>query len=176
MSASRAWEKFQKSANSEPFLISTLINQSAPATTLIDTGCTSYGLISSQFARKHNLARITVEPRAVVGFDQRQSKPISEVAKFSLDVGGYEREVFLYIVPKLGEYDLILGLPWMKAYNVRIWPKRCSIRIRTKRISIRNERTRAGSPFQYIAISAAAFHSYLYSKETEVFSASLADI
>ncbi len=127
--------------------------------------------------KKYNLIRTAIEPREVVGFDQERSKPISEVASFSLDIGGCEQEVFLYIVPKLGQYDLILGLPWMKAYDVRLRPKRCSLKVGGKTISIRNERTRAGSPLQCAAISASAFYSHLRTKKKiEVFSASMADI
>ncbi len=50
-----------------PFLISTLINKEAFAETLVDSGCLSYGVIDSRFARKHNLQRIKISPRELVG-------------------------------------------------------------------------------------------------------------
>ena len=175
MTASKAWEE---KAHSEPFTVSVLINQILPATALIDTGCTTYGLITSQFARKHDLKRIPVLPRKIVGFDSRESiSPITEMAYYSLDIGGYQREIYLYIIPRLGGYNIILGLPWMKAHDVRIRPKDCSIRIGTTTITTRNERIAGPSP--YYAISATALKSYLRPKwkgKIEVFSASIADI
>jgi len=175
LNASKAWEN---EAISEPFTISVLINQTATATALIDTGCTTYGLISSQFARKHKLARVPTRPRKIIGFDSRESKPIEEIAYLKMDIGGYIRDIYLYIAPKLGEYDLILGLPWMKALDISIQPKQCTIRIKgQKPITIQNERTRPQSASRPIAISAIAFKSYTRQKQkVQIFAASLADI
>jgi hypothetical protein len=50
-----------------PFLVLTLINKEAFTETLVDSGCLSYGVIDSRFARKYNLQRIKITPRELVG-------------------------------------------------------------------------------------------------------------
>jgi predicted aspartyl protease len=95
-----AWTEFEKSMDKEPFLVSTLVNKACFATTLVDTGCTSYGLIDSRFATKHNLQRIPITPRGVTGFDAPSGAKISEVAVISMDIDGHiEDRAFMYVVP-----------------------------------------------------------------------------
>ena len=53
----------------EPFIISTLVNRECYARTLIDTGCLSYGLMTSRFVRKNGLKRIRIRPVTIEGFD-----------------------------------------------------------------------------------------------------------
>jgi hypothetical protein len=43
------------------FLVSILVDSTAYAETLIDTGCSLYGIINSYFVKKHNLKRIKLE-------------------------------------------------------------------------------------------------------------------
>jgi hypothetical protein len=63
-----------------------------------------------------------ISPRTMTGFDAPTSGLIDEVAVIQLDVGGHQERVFLYNVPRLAKYDMILGLPWMKKNDVRISP------------------------------------------------------
>lgn len=110
-----AWTEFEKSMDEEPFLVSTLVNKDCFATTLVDTGCTSYGLVDSRFATKHNLQRIPIHPREVTGFDALSGDKISEVAVMSIDIDGHlEERAFAYVVPRLALYDMILGMAWIK--------------------------------------------------------------
>jgi hypothetical protein len=47
----------------------------------------------------------------VIGFDALSDNTISEVAIISIDISGHsEEQVFLYIVPRLVSYDMILGI------------------------------------------------------------------
>ncbi|RAL62894.1 hypothetical protein DID88_004735 [Monilinia fructigena] len=88
--------------DSSPFLVSTLVNKDCFAKTLLDSGCLSYGLVSSAFATKNNLQRIPIPPRGLSGFDAPSSGKVTDVAVVSLDIDGhYEERSFLYIVPKL---------------------------------------------------------------------------
>ena len=107
------WEEFEKlSMDSNPFLVLVLVNRECFPRTLADTGCLLYGLIDSRYARKHNLERIPIRPRAIVGFDVRSEEEVTEVAVLRLDINGYaEEKAFLYVVPRLASYDIILGRP-----------------------------------------------------------------
>ena len=71
-----------------PFLISTIINQECSVPALVDSGCLSYGLIDSQFVRKHNFERVAISPRTMEAFDAPVSGVVREVAAVVLDVNG----------------------------------------------------------------------------------------
>ena len=46
-------------------------------------------------------------------FDAPASGIVREVAVVMLDVNGYKRRAFLYVVLRLAGQDVILGLPWL---------------------------------------------------------------
>lgn len=166
----------------EPFLVSTLVNRNCFATTLVDTGCLSYGLIDSRFATRHKLERINISPRGITGFDALSDSQITEVAVISMDIDGhFEEQVFLYIVPKLASYDMILGMPWVKKQDVQINGPRSECMIMTTGTVVQNvARPReAESRGMAIAVSAASFDWLTRRRRrtrVEVFMASLADI
>ena len=55
------------------------------------------------------------------GFDGPRDGLITEVACFSMDVGGNkQQEMYAYIVPHIDGEDLILGLPWLYHQGVSI--------------------------------------------------------
>lgn len=55
------------------------------------------------------------------GFDGPRDGLITEVAYFSMDVGGNkQQEMYAYIVPRIDGEDLILGLPWLYHQGVSI--------------------------------------------------------
>ncbi len=92
-------------------MISTLINREAFADTLVDSGCLSYGVIDSCFARKHNLQRIKITPRDLVGVGEQVIGKIDEVVTVRADIDGcVDDRAFFYVAPKLVSYDLILSL------------------------------------------------------------------
>ena len=94
-----------------PFLISTLINKEAFIETLVDSGYLSYGVIDSRFARKHNLQRIKITPRKLVGIGKQVVGKINEVVVVRTNINGYvDDKAFFYIAPRIISYDLILGL------------------------------------------------------------------
>ena len=95
----------------EPFVVSLIVNKECSASALIDSGCSSYGLIDSRFASKQGLQRISIPPRAVVGFNDSTKAQISEVAKLEIDLNGHKEDAFLYVIPSLVSNNIILGLP-----------------------------------------------------------------
>jgi hypothetical protein len=164
-----------------PFLISTLVNKEAFAETLVDSGCLSYGVIDSRFARKHNLQRIKITPRDLVGVGEQVVGRIDEVVTVRADIDGcVDDRAFFYVAPKLVSYDLILGLAWMRRNQVLLSADRLSLTIGSQRIYIQNQNGRAPFRANAIHVSAAAFIRNSKRKHkgqrVEVFSASMADI
>lgn len=185
-----AWESFESSMDGEPFVISALIDGRAFAETMIDTGCLSNGLCDPRFARRHGLTRLKIEPRQVTGVDGKLTDETDEVVAIKLDLEGHIQEkVFLYVAP-IGDYDIILGMPWIRAQDVRINGPRSEMKIMATGIVVRSK-----TAFQEIEetvnkavqVSATSFkHIQIRRKgrgprqearkETRVFAASMADI
>lgn len=123
--------------NGSPFTIAANINEVCLANTLLDTGCSTYGLISSRFVTKNNLAHIKIRPQSIRGWEGPSNAKITEMAWMSLDIGGnYQRRIYLYVVPKLDSHDIILGVPWMKHQNVAMLPDKSKIIFRQHQIEI----------------------------------------
>lgn len=164
-----------------PFLVSTLINRECYAKTLIDSGCLSYGIIDSNFATKHNLRRIPISPRVMVGFDAPTPfGAVTDVAVVSIDIDGhYEERAFFYIVPRLASYDMILGMQWLKLQDVRHNAPASECMIMSSGTLVRNRARNYDQELDCVAISAVAFTRLAQGKQkekVEVFSASMADI
>jgi predicted aspartyl protease len=130
--------------NEELFTLPVFVNKTHCATTLFDDGCESYGMIDSSFAKKLNLPRIPI--RKMMGlstFEAPTDKAITEVAFASLDIGGHhQRRVFLYVVPKLLDYDMILGKPWRRSQDAYVDPERDTLIIRSSGIELKNQATK----------------------------------
>jgi hypothetical protein len=175
------WKRFERdmSVDGPPFVVSAQVDRACFANTLIDTGCTTYGIISSSFVQKHQLERVKIRQRPLKGFDG-PSGQIDEVAKFSLDVGGnYQPYVYLYIVPRIADHDIILGLPWMKNQQAIIEPDKSKLTFRGSGLVVKSEYD--SKPFlDLVPISAEAFalwNRYKRRKSgVEIFAASMADI
>ena len=106
--------------NKSPFIVSLIVNKEYSALVLVDSGYSSYGLVNSRFASRRNLQRIPITPRPIVGFSETVNSRITEVAKVTIDLDGHREDAFLYMVPSLASYDIILGFPWMRKNDVRL--------------------------------------------------------
>jgi hypothetical protein len=158
-----------------------LVNGDCSAKTMPDTGCLSYGLVDSRFAQKHNLQRIRIKPRTMTGYNETNEEVVNEVAVIQGDIDGHvERRMFLYVVPQLASYDIILGLPWMNSNDVRISPRSDHLLIKNSGTLVRNRTIQPDKPLKCSMVSAVGFHTLVRrkkkAKEIEVFAASLADI
>ncbi len=97
--------------NSVPFTMSTLVNKKSYAHTLYDTECLFYEIITSCFARNHNLQCMKIRPCMITEFDEPSGSSVNEVAVIQIDIDRHQKSrTFFYIVFKLAFYDLILGL------------------------------------------------------------------
>ncbi len=97
--------------NSALFTMSTLINKKSYAHTLYDTECLFYEIITSHFARNHNLQCMKIRPHMITGFDESSGSSVNEVVVVQIDINRHQKSrAFFYIVFKIVFYDLILGL------------------------------------------------------------------
>jgi hypothetical protein len=88
-----------------------LVNKEYFIKTLLNSGYLSYRLVSSSFAIRNRLLRIPIPPRELSSFDTLSDNTITEVTAISLDIDSYyEAKSFLYVIPRLESYDMILRL------------------------------------------------------------------
>jgi hypothetical protein len=174
------WREFKKHMNSPPFLVSTLVNGTCFAKTLVDCGCLAYGIIDSHFVTKHNLKCMPIEPRSITSFKGVSTSYITEVAWMSIDINGHrEEKVFFYVVLKLASYDLLLGMSWLTKQDVRLHASKSEILVGSSRTIIRNYAKQPEDDIDCLAVSAVVFNRLSHGKrhsKMEVFAASLADI
>jgi len=167
----------------EPFVVSALVNDMSFASTLIDTGCLSYGLCDPRYAQKHNLARLRIQPRELTAFDGQVSASVNEVVAITMDLDGHrESRVFMYVVP-IGHYDMILGMPWITAQDAQINGPRSEMKIGSTGTVIRSQEaflSLQANGVRPIMVSATAFNLWKkrsqVRKGLQVFAASMADI
>jgi len=97
--------------NSALFTMSTLVNKKSYAHILYNTECLFYEMITSCFAKNHNLQRMKIRPHMITEFDEPSDSSVNEVAVVQIDIDRHQKSrAFFYIVSKLAFYNLILGL------------------------------------------------------------------
>jgi len=97
--------------NSVFFTMSTLINKKLYVHTLYNTECLFYEMITSCFAKTHNLQCMKIRSCTITEFDEPSDSSVNEVTVIQIDINRHQKSrAFFYIVSKLAFYDLILGL------------------------------------------------------------------
>jgi len=97
--------------NSVFFTMSTLINKKSYAHTLYNTECLFYKMITSHFAKNHNLQGMKIRSHIITEFDEPSSSSVNKVAVIHIDINRHQKSrAFFYIVLKLAFYNLILSL------------------------------------------------------------------
>jgi len=97
--------------NSALFTMSTLINKKSYAHTLYNTECLFYEIITSCFAKTHNLQCMKIRSHMITEFDEPSDSSVNEVAVVQIDINRHQKSrTFFYIVFKLAFYNLILDL------------------------------------------------------------------
>jgi hypothetical protein len=113
-----------------------LINHTHYASTMLDSGCLTYALVSAQFARKAKLQCINLStPKTLQGVEG--TGIIKQACCFTYDIEGYTRTGWGYMVENthLG-FDMLLGCSWFNKHNVTIAPAKNSIYIHSERTHI----------------------------------------
>ena len=91
-----------------------LINKVSFKPALINTGYEYYSIVNKDFITELWLPRVKIPPKLITGFIKENTKEpwveITEIVKFSIDIQGYRRNIFVYVVPALSN-PVIMGLP-----------------------------------------------------------------
>ena len=105
--------------------VEVLINGVSFKPVLINTGCKYYSIVDKDLITELRLPRVKIPPKPIIGFVKENIKEpwveITEIAKFSIDIQGYRRNIFAYMVPVLLN-PVIMGLLWMREDNMIIRP------------------------------------------------------
>jgi hypothetical protein len=116
----------------------------------------------------------------VTAFDGDQGTTTSEIVKIQTDINGHtQHQVYLYIIPKIDDHEIIMGLAWMKDQEVTIHAKEEYLEIGPRRLRVESS-TKDIVGSSLTQISGVGFHAW--SRRTrkddrvKIFSASLADI
>ena len=181
--AVRDWNNRKKNMDQNGLYVNAIFNKDTVTHAFIDSGCLCYMTVSSKFAKKAGLQRISITRRRLQQVAGIQDQAIAEVAYGNLDIDGHQQDrVFAYVIPDQSE-DVMLGLPWIRSEDVRIKTKKGYIEIRSTgtRAKLRNPTDRRIDPkirhclswVMYGLISRARKKS---THSTMVFAVSLADI
>ena len=96
------------------------------AVILIDSGATG-NFVSASFVSKHRLPSVPLAKQDFVTLaDGSQQAAGSTVPSVPVSVNSYSDHIDLVSLPLAG-YDIILGMPWLRAYNPQIDWKRSTI-------------------------------------------------
>ena len=129
--------------------VKVLINRVLFKPMLININCEYYSIVYKDLVIKLRLPRIKIPPKPITGFVKENTKEpgveITEIVKFSIDVQGYRRNIFAYMVLVLLNL-VIIGLLWIKEDDIIIKPvtdtliiNSYSLTILTKEIPISSE-------------------------------------
>ena len=96
------------------------VNNTPVADGMIDCGATGLAFINDTFARHLNLERTPLRrTQEVVAADGRAMKPISETVTVQLKIDEHIERITMFVAD-IGNYSIILGMPWLKIHNPEI--------------------------------------------------------
>ncbi len=108
-----------------------LINGTVHVTTLIDEGCNTYAVVSHSFVVRNKLKTFPASRplKLTVAYETVDTASMSEVATFELDIDGYCKRIFAYVVKDL-HHEMILGTPWKEQESVITDPVERTLHLR----------------------------------------------
>ena len=94
--------------------VKVLINRVSFKSMLINTGYKYYFNVDKNLIIKLRLPRIKILPKPITGFIKENIKEpgveITKIVKFFINIQGYRRNIFAYVMPTLLNL-IIIGLP-----------------------------------------------------------------
>jgi hypothetical protein len=137
--------------NSVFFTMSMLVNKKLYAHILYNTECLFYKIITSHFAKNHNLQCMKIRSHMIMRFDEPSNSSVNEVAVVQIDINRHQKSrTFFYIVLKLAFYNLILSLSWMKQNEIILNADRAFLTIEFTETVVWNEKASAEDKFNHI--------------------------
>ena len=119
------WQKHEPKMDGNLITVEVLINRVLFKPALINTGCECYSIVDKDLLTELRLPRVKIPPKSIIGFIKKNTKEpwveITEIEKFSINIQGYWRNIFTYVVPALLNL-IIMGLLWIREDNVIIKP------------------------------------------------------
>lgn len=162
--------------NTSPFIVEAVIDLTANARALVDSGCLTYGVISEDFVRRHDLETMKISPKPIRGVTGATAS-ITKVARARMDIDSHTEEgAFFYVVPDHLGYDLILGLPWLRRHDACLEPKRGRMFLRATGARLLNRDKRPLQTLDVAQVTVSAMSSFLKRNTVGTFAVSLADI
>ena len=168
--------------DSNSITVEILINRVLFKPALINTDYEYYSIVDKDLITELRFPRIKILPKPIISFIKENTKEpwveITEIAKFSINIQGYWRNIFAYVVPALSN-PVIIGLLWIRKDNMIIKPttniliiNSYGLTILTKIIPISSEiKELTVTPFATLVKGARK-----YQKPLTVFKVSLKDI
>ncbi len=152
--------------NSVLFTMSMLVNKKSYAHTLYNTKCLFYKIITSHFARNHNLQCMKIRPCMITRFDKPSNSSVNEVTVIQININRHQKSrTFFYIVSKLAFYNLILSLSWMKQNEIILNADRASFTIEFTETVIWNKKASAEDKFNHIMMLTTFFLNLVWKKK-----------
>ena len=119
------WQEYEPKIDNDSIIVEALINGVSFKPTLINTGCECYFIMDKDLITELRLPRVKIPPKPIIEFIKENIKEpwveITEITKFSIDIQGYRRNIFTYVVPILLN-PVIMGLPWIREDDIIIRP------------------------------------------------------
>ena len=119
------WQEYKPKINGDSITVEILINGVSFKLALINTGYKYYSIVDKDFVIELRLPRVKIPPKPIIGFIKENTKEpwveIIKIVKFFINIQGYRRNIFAYVVPVLSNL-VIMGLPWIREDNVIIRP------------------------------------------------------
>ena len=119
------WQEYELKIDSNLITVEILINGVSFKPALIDTGCKCYSIVDKDLITELRFPRVKIPPKPITGFVKENTKEpwveIMEIVKFFINIQGYRRNIFAYVVPALLNF-VIMGLPWMREDDIIIRP------------------------------------------------------
>jgi len=104
---------FQPKMESRLFHAHAIINDVYNARALIDNGSGCYATVNPRVVQRMKLTTTPISSRPIGGVFEKGTRAVTEVAKFSFDIGGHAtHNAFAYVLPGQHE-DILLGRPWL---------------------------------------------------------------
>ena len=124
--------------------VEVLINRVLFKPVLINTGYEYYSIVDKDLITELRLSRVKIPPKPITGFIKENTKEpwveITEIAKFFIDIQGYWRNIFAYVVPALSN-PVIMGLLWIREDNIIIRPATNTLIINSYGLTISTKTT-----------------------------------
>ena len=162
------------------FLIDVIINEVQCEEVLIDNGCQSYASVNQKFIRNHKPEIIDIKPRVIEGFLPSVRSTITQAAKFTVDLAGYKRSIWAYIVPRQVQ-NMIFGRAFLVHNCVHINEEKEALEFKKTGHIVPNKQRLARVSNQTEMIASETYISIVSksqqkNKPIETYSITLADI